>query len=175
MNKDNRLILVDGSAYIFRAYYALPQMSRKDGIPINAVFGFTNMLIKLIEDYKDDPRLEFLGFRMPHTGKNLSLIMKAVDFLPDTHEKVIMVPGGITVQMESDFDWDKIPVIFPEVLENGKILKPDYSKPLSKMNRREKNQVIFDIFKSILTDSKHLEEVIKPLSIQKILILRIIL
>ena len=54
MNKDNRLILVDGSAYIFRAYYALPQMSRKDGIPVYAVFGFTNMLIKLIEDYIDD-------------------------------------------------------------------------------------------------------------------------
>jgi len=54
MNKDNRLILVDGSAYIFRAYYALPPMSRKDGIPVNAVFGFTNMLIKLIEDYKDN-------------------------------------------------------------------------------------------------------------------------
>tara|TARA_Y100000593_G_scaffold45959_2_gene87334 strand:+ start:2784 stop:9104 length:6321 start_codon:yes stop_codon:yes gene_type:complete len=122
-----------------------------------------------IEDYKDDPRLEFIGFRMPHTGKNLSLVMKVVDFLPETHEKVIMVPGAITVQMESDFDWDKINVIFPEVLENGKILKPDYNKDPSKMNPRERNQVIFDIFKSILTDPKHLEEVIKPLSVQKIL------
>ena len=54
MNRDNRLILVDGSAYIFRAYYALPPMSRKDGVPVNAVFGFTNMLVKLIEDYKDE-------------------------------------------------------------------------------------------------------------------------
>ncbi|MDC0057249.1 DNA polymerase I [Alphaproteobacteria bacterium] len=54
MNKQNRLILVDGSAYIFRAYYALPSMIRKDGTPVNAVFGFTNMLIKLIEDYKDE-------------------------------------------------------------------------------------------------------------------------
>ena len=54
MNKSNRLILIDGSAYIFRAYYALPSMSRKDGTPINAVFGFTNMLVKLIEDYQED-------------------------------------------------------------------------------------------------------------------------
>ena len=51
MNKQNRLILIDGSGYIFRAYYALPPMSRKDGTPVNAVFGFTNMLVKLIEDY----------------------------------------------------------------------------------------------------------------------------
>jgi DNA polymerase-1 len=54
MNKQNRLILIDGSAYIFRAYYGLPPMNRADGTPINAVFGFTNMLVKLIEDYKDD-------------------------------------------------------------------------------------------------------------------------
>ena len=54
MNKKSRLILVDGSAYIFRAYYGLPPMNRADGTPINAVFGFTNMLVKLIEDYSDD-------------------------------------------------------------------------------------------------------------------------
>ncbi|PPR53182.1 MAG: DNA polymerase I, partial [Alphaproteobacteria bacterium MarineAlpha5_Bin6] len=54
MNKQNRLILIDGSGYIFRAYYALPPMARKDGTPVNAVFGFTNMLVKLIEDYRND-------------------------------------------------------------------------------------------------------------------------
>ena len=54
MNKQKRLILIDGSAYIFRAYYALPPMSRKDGTPVNAVFGFTNMLVKLIEDYSNE-------------------------------------------------------------------------------------------------------------------------
>ena len=54
MNKKSRLILVDGSAYIFRAYYGLPPMYRADGTAINAVFGFTNMLVKLIEDYSND-------------------------------------------------------------------------------------------------------------------------
>ncbi len=49
-----KLILIDGSAYIFRAYYGLPPMNRPDGTPINAVFGFTNMLVKLIEDYRED-------------------------------------------------------------------------------------------------------------------------
>ena len=42
--------LVDGSGFIFRAFHALPPMSREDGTPTNAVFGFTNMLIKLIDD-----------------------------------------------------------------------------------------------------------------------------
>ena len=49
-----RLILVDGSGYIFRAFYALPPMSREDGTPVNAVFGFTSMLLKLSEDMQGE-------------------------------------------------------------------------------------------------------------------------
>jgi DNA polymerase-1 len=41
---ERHLILVDGSGYIFRAFHALPPMTRPDGTPVNAVFGFTNML-----------------------------------------------------------------------------------------------------------------------------------
>jgi DNA polymerase-1 len=48
------LFLVDGSGYIFRAFHALPPMTRSDGTPINAVYGFTTMLIKLLEDTKAD-------------------------------------------------------------------------------------------------------------------------
>ena len=50
------LLLVDGSGYIFRAYHALPALSRKsDNLPVGAVSGFCNMLFKLTEDMKDDP------------------------------------------------------------------------------------------------------------------------
>ncbi|MEE8246305.1 MAG: DNA polymerase I [Alphaproteobacteria bacterium] len=42
--------MVDGSGYIFRAFHALPPMTRPDGTPVNAVLGFTNMLIKLLAD-----------------------------------------------------------------------------------------------------------------------------
>ena len=54
IQKTDHYYLIDGSGYIFRAYYALPPMSRKDGTPVNAVFGFTNMLVKLIEDYREE-------------------------------------------------------------------------------------------------------------------------
>jgi DNA polymerase-1 len=51
-----RLYLVDGSAYIFRAYHALPPLTRKsDGMPVGAVSGFCNMLWKLLCDMKGDP------------------------------------------------------------------------------------------------------------------------
>jgi DNA polymerase-1 len=44
------LYLVDGSGFIFRAYHALPPMSRPDGVQVNAVYGFTNMLARLLSD-----------------------------------------------------------------------------------------------------------------------------
>jgi len=52
--KLEHLYLVDGSGYIFRAFHALPPMHRPDGTPTNAVFGFTNMILKLLEDSEAD-------------------------------------------------------------------------------------------------------------------------
>ena len=45
------LILIDGSGFIFRAFHALPPMTRPDGVPVNAVFGFTNMLSRLLKEH----------------------------------------------------------------------------------------------------------------------------
>ncbi len=50
MNKDKTLYLIDGTAYIYRAYHAVRGLTNSKGLPTNAVFGFTRMLIKLIED-----------------------------------------------------------------------------------------------------------------------------
>ncbi|HUI18046.1 MAG TPA: DNA polymerase I, partial [Alphaproteobacteria bacterium] len=50
----SHVYLVDGSGYIFRAFHGLPPMTRPDGTPINAVFGFTNMLMKLISESDAD-------------------------------------------------------------------------------------------------------------------------
>ena len=57
-----RLVLIDGSGFIFRAYHALPPMTRPDGTPVNAVFGFTNMLAQLLKD---------------HTGTHIAVIFDA--------------------------------------------------------------------------------------------------
>jgi DNA polymerase-1 len=46
-----RLYLIDGSGFIFRAFHALPPMTRADGTPVNAVMGFVNMLMKLLTDF----------------------------------------------------------------------------------------------------------------------------
>ena len=54
VDKTSHVVLVDGSGYIFRAYYALPALTRKsDGLPIGAVAGFSNMLFKLLREQND--------------------------------------------------------------------------------------------------------------------------
>ena len=59
IKKSDHFYLVDGSGYIFRAYYALPPLSRKsDGMPTGAVNGFCNMLFKLLEDSKSKENLQ---------------------------------------------------------------------------------------------------------------------
>jgi DNA polymerase-1 len=55
--KGDHVFLVDGSSYIFRAYHALPPLNRKsDGLQVNAVLGFCNMLWKLLRDMPPDDR-----------------------------------------------------------------------------------------------------------------------
>ena len=54
MSNNNKISLIDGSGFIFRAYYALPPLTSKKGVPIGAVLGFCNMLLKLLEEKKSD-------------------------------------------------------------------------------------------------------------------------
>ena len=59
IKKTDHFYLIDGSGYIFRAYYALPPLTRKsDGLPTGAVSGFCSMLFKLLEDSKSDNNLQ---------------------------------------------------------------------------------------------------------------------
>src|SRR2546426_916253 len=48
------LYLIDGSAYLYRAFFALPALSTSTGLPTNAVYGFTTMLQKIIREHRPD-------------------------------------------------------------------------------------------------------------------------
>ena len=61
-SEDRHLVLVDGSGYIFRAYHALPPVTRPDGTQVNAVFGFSQMLERFLRE---------------HTGSHLAVVFDA--------------------------------------------------------------------------------------------------
>ncbi|MEZ5721646.1 MAG: hypothetical protein R3D59_08205 [Paracoccaceae bacterium] len=69
--KGCHLHLVDGSAFIFRAYHALPPAARKsDGLPIGAVAGFCNMLFKTVEDNKGADAPTHVAVIFDYSGKS---------------------------------------------------------------------------------------------------------
>ena len=69
-NNQKHIYLVDGSTYIFRAYHALPPLTRKsDGFPVGAISGFCNMLDKLIRDEKQKNNLTHLLVVFDASGK----------------------------------------------------------------------------------------------------------
>ncbi|MEP3655388.1 MAG: DNA polymerase I [Litorimonas sp.] len=70
IDKNSHVVLVDGSAYIFRAFHALPPLTRKtDGLPIGAVAGFSNMLFKLMNNQTDLDRPTHFAVIFDASGK----------------------------------------------------------------------------------------------------------
>jgi DNA polymerase-1 len=65
MNRDDTVYLIDGSAYIHRAYHAIQGLATSQGLPSNAVFGFTRMLIKLMQDRRPQYAAMFFDARGP--------------------------------------------------------------------------------------------------------------
>ena len=71
-SKGDHVFLVDGSGYIFRAYHALPPLNRKsDGLQVNAVLGFCNMLWKLLRDMKPEETADPPGGDVRQVGEDV--------------------------------------------------------------------------------------------------------
>ncbi len=66
-NKTPLLAIVDGSNYIYRAFYAIPLLTNSKGYPTNAIYGFTNMLMKLLRDLEPDYIVVTFDLRGPTT------------------------------------------------------------------------------------------------------------
>ena len=69
MSDRPRLFLIDGSSYIFRAFYAIRHLSNSKGLPTNAIFGFTQMLLKVLKEHRPDYLAVDLRFEGSHLSK----------------------------------------------------------------------------------------------------------
>ena len=65
MSKRPRLFLIDGSSYIFRAFYAIGHLSNSKGLPTNAIYGFTQMLLKVLKEHQPDYLIVALDAKAP--------------------------------------------------------------------------------------------------------------
>jgi DNA polymerase-1 len=65
MSNRPRLYLIDGSSYIFRAFYAIGHLSNSKGLPTNATYGFTQMLLKVLKDHRPDYLIVVLDSKAP--------------------------------------------------------------------------------------------------------------
>ena len=65
MSSRPRLFLIDGSSYIYRAFYAIGHLSNSKGLPTNAIYGFTQMLLKVLKEHQPDHIAIALDSRAP--------------------------------------------------------------------------------------------------------------
>ncbi|MHB8122506.1 MAG: DNA polymerase I [Desulfuromonadaceae bacterium] len=91
MSSDETLYLVDGSSYIYRAYYAIRHLSSPTGFPTNAIYGFIQMLLKLLKDY--NPQHVAVVFDAGRTTFR-------TEMYPDYKANRAAMPDDLRMQME---------------------------------------------------------------------------
>ena len=115
-----------------------------------------------------------VGYRIPYASLNLSLVFEVRHVLPKNYRKAVRVPGELTMQMGSDFDIDKLYLLFPEVNEKGEKVQPDYSAiknntdVIEKLGDKAINNILFDTMESVLSSKLHADEIFAPLDIADI-------
>ena len=100
-----------------------------------------------------------LGYRIPQQGKSSMLVMKIRRLLPESAVSSIRVPAGVTTMMGSDFDIDKMFVVFPE-LEKGQRVEFDINQDPATMTEKQLNNMIFETFAAVGTNVTHLDEIL---------------
>lgn len=125
----NKLVLIDGNSVIYRAFFALPLLNNDKGVYTNAIYGFTNMLLKIIEDEKPTHMLvafdagkttfrhetykEYKGGRQktpPELSEQIPLLKEVLDAFHVSHYQLDLyeaddIIGTLSKQAQGE-NWD---------------------------------------------------------------------
>lgn len=124
-------VLVDGSSYLFRAYYALPPLTNSKGRPTGAIYGVINMLKKLVADYQPD----YVAVVFDPKGKSFRN-----NLYPEYKANRAVMPDELHGQIEPLFEIIKA-LGFPLIIEEG-YEADDVIATLAKQAKRQKMKVL---------------------------------
>tara|TARA_Y100000816_G_scaffold94522_1_gene65613 strand:- start:7213 stop:18768 length:11556 start_codon:yes stop_codon:yes gene_type:complete len=113
--------------------------------------------------------LRAIGYRIPHQGKSSTVIMKIVGILPENYNKSIVLPANVTVMTGSDFDVDKMFVMFPETDDAGnKIVNRQPNTPYSRQSDMALRNNMFNSIEAMATSPNHSAEQFRPLTTKRV-------
>ena len=112
--------------------------------------------------------LRAVGYRIPHQGKSSTVIMKVVGVLPASYSKSIVLPANVTVMTGSDFDVDKMFVIFPETTDAGDKLQARKGMPYDIQTNEELRNNMFNSLEAMSTSPLHAAEQFRPLTTDRV-------
>ncbi|MEI8321306.1 MAG: DNA polymerase I [Alphaproteobacteria bacterium] len=165
MASKERLYLIDGSGFIFRAYYALPPLNRPDGTPVGAVLGFCNMMVKLLNEMNaqhiaivfDAARKTFRNDIYPAYKANRSETPE--DLIPQF--KIIRhacQAFGVPFLEEQGFEADDVIATYMDKALANHMEVTIVSSDKDLMQLIQKDVKLFDPLKSIFIDGEKVQE-----------------
>ena len=151
----------------------------EQGVTVAEVDVRTDVLEKMgIDPYQgldgvNEELRQILGYRIPQQGKSSMIVLKVRNVLDKGYKSAVRVPTGTTAMMGSDFDVDKLFLMFPETEGKGRDTKKvpvpydaiEQMDDLSTLDEKVLNNLIFDVFRGVGSSVLHLDEILAGVEI----------
>ena len=163
--KKRKIFLVDGNSFLYRAYYATPYLATSRGLPTNATYAMTNMILKLLKENKPDSLLVVFDSKVPSFRHEISKEYKAQRKpMPDNlsvqvpYVKSVIGALGIPILEIEGYEADDIIGTIVEKIksEDVEIFIVTGDKDL--MQFISENVYVYDTMKNVIYGEKEVEE-----------------
>jgi len=147
-----------------RNWLPLLQMKHKDGKKIESIHRMNEMLKDEEWMNKNRKSVQMVAYRIPTQGKNFQDVMEIAEFLPAQFGDAIVMPSEVVIKSGSDFDIDKMFILYPSLSYDGEVMDMPYKKSdltdLSKYNNIKsvvQNRLINTMSEVILHPANYIE------------------
>lgn len=165
LSDQERIFLVDGHSYLYRAFYATPHLSNSKGLPTNAIYAFLGMLKRLIKTHTPDVLAIAFDSRAPSFREEIFKEYKSQrPAMPDNlsiqipYVKRIVQAMGFPILEQEGYEADDIIGTLVKMLENRPTLIHIVTSDKDMMQLVSDRVYIFDTMKNILIGAKEVED-----------------